>query len=211
MHSNFRQENANSSKPRRRGYTTWAIIIAVLVIVGISLTRKYNRLVSYQEEVETAWAQVENQYQRRLDLIPNLVNTVKGYASHERETLEGVIQARADASQMKIDPTSMSPEQLAQYNASQQGLTQALGRLMVVIERYPELKADENFRQLQAQLEGTENRIATSRMDFNNTAKEYNTYRRRFPTNLVASMFGFDAKPYFEALPEASQAPVVEF
>lgn len=186
-------------------------IIALLIIIGGFLASGYNNLVGKQEHVSTAWSQVENQYQRRLDLIPNLVETVKGYASHERETLEGVVNARANATKASIDPSKMTPEQLANYSNTQDQLSQALGRLMVVVERYPELKADENFRQLQAQLEGTENRIAVARKDFNESAKEYNTYRRKFPSNIVAGLFGFDARPYFEAAPEAAQAPKVEF
>lgn len=198
-------------KGRNKSLKIIGIVLLVLLFLGSFIIRPYNRLVSKEEAVDQAWSQVENQYQRRLDLIPNLVNTVKGYASHEKETLEGVIQARANASQIKVDPTNMTDEQLASFNNSQQGLSQALSRLMVVVEKYPELKADENFLQLQAQLEGTENRIAVARKDFNETAQQYNTYRRSFPKNLVAAIFGFKKKPYFEANPEASSAPKVEF
>ena len=198
-------------KGRNKSLKIIGIVLLVLLFLGSFIIRPYNRLVSKEEAVDQAWSQVENQYQRRLDLIPNLVNTVKGYASHEKETLEGVIQARANASQIKVDPTNMTDEQLASFNNSQQGLSQALSRLMVVVEKYPELKADDNFLQLQAQLEGTENRIAVARKDFNETAQQYNTYRRSFPKNLVAAIFGFKKKPYFEANPEASSAPKVEF
>lgn len=213
MEANQQPFGQQTVAPRKKNKValTIGIIVAVIVVLGLMLISPYNKLVTMQENTNVTWSQVENQYQRRLDLIPNLVNTVKGYASHERETLEGVIQARANASQMKIDPNTMTDEQLSKFNNTQQQLSQALGRLMVVVERYPELKADENFRQLQAQLEGTENRIAVARMDFNNTAKEYNTYQRKFPTNIVAGMFGFKHKPYFEAAPEATQAPKVEF
>lgn len=211
MENNTQGANFAQSKKRRKTLQIVGIVLLVLIILGSFVISPYNSLVAKEESVETAWSQVENQYQRRLDLIPNLVNTVKGYASHEKETLEGVIQARAAASQAKIDPSSMTEEQLAAFNSTQQGLSEALGRLMVVVERYPELKADQNFLQLQAQLEGTENRIAVARQDFNKTAQEYNTYRRRFPKNIVASLFGFKKKPYFEALPEAAQAPIVEF
>lgn len=186
-------------------------ILAAVVILILWMVRGYNGLVNKQEEVNTAWSQVENQYQRRLDLIPNLVATVKGYASHERETLEAVINARANATNAKIDPANMTPEQLAGFQQSQQALSQALGRLMVVVERYPELKADQNFLQLQAQLEGTENRIAVARKDFNDTAKVYNKACRTIPTNIVAALFGFDTKPYFEANEAAKAAPKVEF
>ena len=155
---------------------------------------------------------MENQYQRRADLIPNLVETVKGYASHERETLEGVINARAKASQPIIQSgEGMTQEQLNQFQQAQGDLTSALNKLMVVVERYPELKADENFRQLQAQLEGTENRITTARMDFNNEAQQYNTKVRRFPTNIFAGIFGFRQRPYFQAEAGAEQAPQVKF
>jgi len=171
----------------------------------------YNGLVEGQEDVESAWSQVENQYQRRADLVPNLVATVKGYASHEQETLEGVIAARSKATQITINPDEITPEQLAAYQAAQGELSQALGRLLAVAESYPDLKANANFRDLQAQLEGTENRIAVARQNFNDTAKNYNTKVRRFPSNIIASMFGFEKKPYFEAEEDAKKAPKVEF
>ncbi len=190
--------------------SSWIIIgvIALLVIITIS---KYNSLVAKEEKVEQAWSQVENVYQRRLDLIPNLVNTVKGYAAHEKETLEGVIEARSKATSVTIDPTNLDANSLQQFEAAQQGLTQALSKLMVVVERYPELKANQNFLELQSQLEGTENRIAVERKRFTETVQDYNTYIRKFPNNLIASMFGFEKKAYFKAQPEAQTAPKVEF
>lgn len=168
-------------------------------------------MVSQDEQVTSAWSQVENVYQRRSDLIPNLVATVKGYAAHERETLEGVINARAKATQTTIDPTNMTAESLKQYQAAQGELSSALGRLMVVVERYPDLKANQNFLELQAQLEGTENRITVERQKFNDTARSYNTYIRQFPRNMLAGIFGFDKKAYFEAQAGAENAPKVEF
>ena len=158
-----------------------------------------------------AWSQVENQYQRRADLIPNLVNTVKGYATHERETLEGVVEARAKATQMTVDPTKMTPEDLAAYQQAQGELSQALGRLLAVSERYPDLKANENFKALQVQLEGTENRISTERKRFNEVTQEYNTFVRKFPNNIFGSILGFKAKPYFESVAGADRAPEVKF
>lgn len=195
----------------KKGLTIAAIIILVVLVLVGWVTGKYNGMVTSQEKVNTAWSQVENQYQRRADLIPNLVETVKGYAEHERETLEGVIEARSKATQTTIDPTRLNAENMAQFQAAQDQLSQALSRLMVVIERYPELKANENFMALQAQLEGTENRIAVARMDFNNIAQEYNTLIRRFPTNIAAGIFHFDARPYFEATKGSEQAPQVKF
>ena len=190
------------------------IVLAILAVAVMALSGQYNRLVGLQESVDGQWANVENVYQRRADLIPNLVETVKGYASHERETLEAVIKARAEATQMQaqLTPEALNdPQTMQKFQAVQGELSSALGRLMVVIERYPELKANENFRDLQAQLEGTENRIAVERRRFNETAQDYNTSIRRFPANLVAGMFGFDKKAYFEALEEAKTAPKVEF
>ena len=171
----------------------------------------YNDLVEEQEEVNQAWSEVENQYQRRSDLVPNLVATVKGYAAHEQETLEGVTDARARATQITIDPANATLDQLAAYQKAQGELSQALGRLLAVAENYPELKANENFRDLQAQLEGTENRIAVERQKFNDTAKGYNTLVRSFPQNILASLFHFDTKGYFKASEGAETAPKVEF
>ena len=189
----------------------WVVVLGVLAIIALWGVNVYNGLVEGQEDVESAWSQVENQYQRRADLVPNLVATVKGYASHEQETLEGVIAARSKATQITINPDEITPEQLAAYQAAQGELSQALGRLLAVAESYPDLKANANFRDLQAQLEGTENRIAVARQNFNDTAKNYNTKVRRFPSNIIASMFGFEKKPYFEAEEDAKMAPMVEF
>ena len=204
--------NQATATKSRRGLTTTIIIVAVVLLLVFWGVGQYNSIVVLDEKVNTSWSQVENQYQRRVDLIPNLVETVKGYASHERETLEGVINARAKASQPIIQSSEgMTQEQLNQFQQAQGDLTSALNRLMVVVERYPELKADENFRQLQAQLEGTENRITTARMDFNNEAQQYNTKVRRFPTNIFAGIFGFRQRPYFQAEAGAEQAPQVKF
>ncbi len=189
----------------------WIVVIAIVAVAAIWLATGYNSLVKEEEGVKTAWSQVENQYQRRSDLIPNLVNTVKGYASHESQTLEGVVVARARATQTTVDAENLTPETLARYQAAQGELTTALGRLLMIQESYPDLKANRNFSELQAQLEGTENRIATERRNFNNTAKAYNTRVRRFPTNLLAGMFGFRQYPYFEAAEGSDKAPVVEF
>ena len=188
------------------------IVVAVLVLGGfIWVKNVYNQIVVSDEYVQATWAQVENVYQRRADLIPNLVSTVKGYASHESETLENVVAARAKATQVTVDPTDLTPEALARFNEAQDGLSAALGRLLMIQESYPELKANQNFLELQAQLEGTENRIATERMKFNDAVKAFNTGIRRFPDNIVASMFGFEKKGYFEAKAGADVAPVVEF
>ena len=186
-------------------------IVAIAVLLGLWAISGYNGLVTAEEKVSAQWANVESQYQRRADLIPNLVATVKGYAEHEQETLEGVVSARARATQTTVNADQLTPEALQQYQAAQGELTQALGRLLVTVEKYPDLKANQNFLELQAQLEGTENRISVERQRFNTEAKAYNTTIRRFPKNLLASMFGFEQKPYFEALPEAAQAPKVEF
>ena len=194
--------------------TGWIVLIVIagfVAITAMSINGKYNTLVDKQESVEAEWAQVENVYQRRADLIPNLVNTVKGYASHEKGTLEAVITARASATQTKIDPSNMTQDQLNQFQQNQGGLSQALGKLMMIQEAYPDLKANENFKELQAQLEGTENRIAVERRNFNIKAKDYNTYLRKFPTNIVASLFNFDKYPYFQAEDGANVAPKVEF
>lgn len=168
-------------------------------------------MVNDSENVDNNWANVETQYQRRADLIPNLVNTVKGYATHEKETLEGVMKARSEATQTKVDPTNLTPQKLTEYQKAQAGISQALGRLMVIQERYPDLKANQNFQELQAQLEGTENRINVARKDFNDAAKKYNVSIRSFPKNILAKMFGFEKKVYFEAQSGAEKAPEVKF
>ncbi len=187
-------------------------IIVVLLFAGYSWVKgTYNTMVTQDEGVKTAWSQVENQYQRRMDLIPNLVNTVKGYATHEKETLEGVVSARAEATKTTIDPSNLNEESMKKFQAAQGELSSALSRLMLVIERYPDLKANQNFSELQAQLEGTENRISVERKRFNETAQSYNTYIRSFPTNILAGMFGFHPKAYFSAESGAEKAPKVEF
>ena len=185
------------------------LIVATIVVVwGIT---GYNGLVGMDEGVQTKWADVETQYQRRADLIPNLVNTVKGYAAHESETLQAVVEARAKATSVNIDPSNMSAEQIANFQKAQDGVSSALGRLLVTVEKYPDLKANENFRELQAQLEGTENRISVARRDYNEAARKYNTTLRSFPKNILAGMFGFEKKAYFEAQEGSEQAPAVQF
>lgn len=190
---------------------TIIIIVAVVAIIAIWAVSGYNSLVGMDENVSNQWANVETQYQRRADLIPNLVNTVKGYAAHEKETLEGVIAARSQATQIKVDPTNLTPEKLAEYQKAQGQLATALGKLLAITENYPDLKANQNFLELQAQLEGTENRINVARKNFNDAAKTYNTTIRRFPKNILAGMFGFDKRAYFEATEGAEQAPQVQF
>lgn len=193
---------------KNKGLIITIVVIALVAIWGIS---SYNGLVSMDENVSNSWANVETQYQRRSDLIPNLVNTVKGYAKHESETLESVMAARSQATQVKIDPSNCTPQQLAAYQKAQGDVTTALGKLLAITENYPDLKANQNFLELQSQLEGTENRINVARKDFNDTAKKYNTSLRRFPRNIVASMFGFEKRNYFEAEAGAEKAPKVEF
>jgi len=189
-------------------------IIVLLVIVGIAVLwyqRTYNNLVQADESVKSAWGNVENQYQRRSDLVPNLVATVKGYATHEQTTLENVINARAKATQVSIDPTKLNEQTMAQFQAAQGELSSALSRLLVSVEAYPDLKANQNFLDLQAQLEGTENRISTERTRFNEVAQTYNTMIRKFPNNIIAGMSGFAEKPYFKAEAGAEKAPEVKF
>ena len=190
-----------------------ALIVTGAILLGgfIWVKNTYNQMVVSDEYVQAAWSQVENVYQRRADLIPNLVSTVKGYAAHESETLESVVSARAKATQVTVDSENLTPETLSQFNAAQGELTTALGRLLLIQENYPDLKANQNFLELQAQLEGTENRIATERMKFNEAAKAFNTGIRKFPDNIIASMFGFEKKAYFEAQTGAETAPKVEF
>ena len=188
----------------------FSIFIGLLLIIPF-FWGTYNRLVKREETVKSSWAQVENQYQRRTDLIPNLVETVKGYAAHEQETFTKVIEARAKATQLSVDPGSLNAENLQQFNQAQAELSQSLSRLMVVIEKYPNLKANENFLMLQGQLEGTENRITVERKRFNESAKQYNTYRRRFPKNVAAAVFGFKEIKYYEAEKGADVSPEVGF
>mgnify|MGYP005932657367 CR=1 FL=1 len=187
------------------------IILAVVAILVIWAVSVYNGLVTMDENVTGQWANVETQYQRRADLIPNLVNTVKGYATHEKETLEGVVAARSQATQIKVDAEDLTPEKLAEYQKAQGAVTSALGKLLAITENYPDLKANQNFLELQAQLEGTENRISVARKEFNEVAKTYNVAVRRFPANLVAKLFGFGQKPYFEAAEGTETAPRVQF
>ncbi len=190
------------------------VILAVIAMLVLPLVGQYNKVIGMQEGVDGQWGNVENVYQRRADLIPNLVETVKGYASHERETLEAVISARAKATQVQaqLTPEAMKdPAALAKFQAAQGELSSALGRLMVIAEQYPDLKANQGFLDLQAQLEGTENRIAVERNRFNEKAQGYNTEIRRFPMALMAKMFGFEKKAYFEAAESAKTAPQVKF
>ena len=193
---------------KNKGLIITIVVIALVALWGIS---SYNGLVSMDENVSNSWANVETQYQRRSDLIPNLVNTVKGYAKHESQTLEAVMAARSQATQVKIDPSNCTPQQLAAYQKAQGDVTTALGKLLAITENYPDLKANQNFLELQSQLEGTENRINVARKDFNDSAKQYNTSLRRFPRNIIASMFGFEKRNYFEAEAGAEKAPKVEF
>ena len=195
----------------KKGTTAIIIIAAIAVILFFWVKGAYNGLVKADEQVSAAWAQVENVYQRRADLIPNLVATVKGYAEHESSTLESVMAARARATQMTVDASDLNAESIAEYQDAQGELSQALGRLLMITENYPDLKANQNFRDLQAQLEGTENRIATERMKFNETARAYNTMVRSFPKNIIASMFNFDTMGYFKAEEGSETAPEVKF
>ncbi len=196
---------------KRKGLVAAAVVVVLLVVAAFYCYTTYNGLVNKDEAVKTAWSNVETQYQRRADLIPNLVNTVKGYAAHESQTLESVTAARANATSINLSVDELTPERMAEFQQAQTQLQSALGRLIAVSERYPDLKANQNFMELQAQLEGTENRIAVARKDFNEVARTYNVAVRRFPSNLVAGLFGFEQKPYFDALEGAETAPVVNF
>ena len=187
------------------------IVIAIVAVVAIWAVSAYNGLVNLDEGVANKWGDVETQYQRRADLIPNLVNTVKGYAAHEQETLESVVAARSQATQIKVDPENLTPEKLAEFQKAQGEVTSALGKLLAITENYPDLKANQNFLELQAQLEGTENRINVARVNFNDATKKYNTAIRRFPKNILAGMFGFEKRSYFEAQDGAETAPPVQF
>jgi len=195
----------------KKGTIVLLSVIGLVVLLFFGACNSYNSMVTKQETTESAWATVQSAYQRRLDLIPNLVATVKGAANFEQQTLTAVIEARAKASQITVDPSKLSPESLQKFQASQGQLSQALGRLMVVAEQYPQLRATQNFSELQSQIEGTENRIKVERDQFNNTVKDYNAYIRKFPQVLYAGMFGFDKKGYFEADAEAAKAPEVKF
>ena len=186
-------------------------LIAVIAVIAFWLVSVYNGMVGLDEGVNTAWANVETQYQRRADLIPNLVNTVKGYAQHEQSTFEAVVNARSKATSITIDPSNVTPEKLQEFQQAQGELASALGRLIAISENYPDLKASEQFKELQAQLEGTETRINVARTNFNKEAQKYNTTIRTFPKNLFAGMLGFTQRAYFEADAGASQAPTVQF
>lgn len=189
----------------------WLIAAAVLAVILLWTASSYNSLVAAEETVGGQWANVETQYQRRADLVPNLVATVKGYAAHEKETLAAVVKARSEATAMHIDGASVTPEQMQAYQKAQGELSTTLGRLLAVTEAYPDLKANTSFQELQAQLEGTENRIAVARRDYNEAARTYNVAMRRFPKSIVASLFGFQSKTYFEAAAGAEKAPEVKF
>ncbi len=199
----------------KKGCLIWVIIgvIVGLFVFGIISwgIKTYNNMVGLQEGVTSQWGNVETQYQRRADLIPNFVNTVKGAAEFEQETLTRVIEARAKATQVTLDPTNMTAENLQQFQAAQSDLSSALSRLMVVVEKYPDIKATQNFRDLQVELEGTENRISTERRKFNEVAQGFNTYIKRFPANIIAGWYDFNAKPYFESMEGAEKAPEVKF
>ena len=197
----------------KKSYIVGGIIILLLVIVFVTFKNAYNNFVTMEEEVNQRWAQVENVYQRRADLIPNLVEVVKGYAKHEKETLQGVVEARSKVGgQINVGPEILNnPQAFAKFQQAQSALSSALQRLMVVVERYPDLKADKRFGDLQTQLEGTENRIAVERKRFNEAVQKYNTSIRRFPSNIIAAMFGFEKKMYFQAEAGAEKAPKVKF
>jgi LemA protein len=187
------------------------IVLGVVAILVFGMCGSYNTAVKNDEKVKEAWSQVENQYQRRADLIPNLVNTVKGYANFEQQTLTAVVEARAAATQVKIDPANLTPENIQRFEQAQQSLSGALSRLLAVTENYPDLKANTNFLALQQQLEGTENRISVERKNFNTTVNTYNSHIRRFPTNLFVGIFGFSPKGYFQAAAGSEKAPEVKF
>ena len=187
------------------------IIAGLAIVVYVTLSGKYNTMVTLDEASNTAWSNVETQYQRRADLIPNLVNTVKGYASHEKDVLESVTQARASATSYKIDPNDITPENIKKFQELQSSLSGALSRLLAVVERYPDLKANQNFLELQAQLEGTENRISVERTRYNQAIMDYNVYVRKFPNNMLSGMFGFDKKSAFEAEEGSEKVPEVSF
>ena len=195
----------------KKSYIVIGIIVLLLLGIFFWFKSTYNTMIGRGEAISSQWSNVENQYQRRADLIPNLVNTVKGYAEHEQATLTQVVEARAKATQAQVNFDNLDAQAMQRFNEAQGELSSALSRLMVSVERYPDLKANENFRDLQAQLEGTENRIATERRKFNEDVKSYNAYIRFFPQNIVAGMFGFEPKPYFEAAEGTEQAPEVNF
>ena len=200
---------------RRSGLPKWLVPIGVILVIAFIIYRffagAYNNMVTYDESTNEKWAAVQSSYQRRADLIPNLVSTVKGYADFEQETLTKVIEARAKATSITIDPSNTSPEQFAQFQQAQDQLSGALSRLLVTVELYPDLKANQNFLELQAELSGTENRINVARNDYNTAVKAYNTYVRKFPQNMIAGMFGFEKRSMFEAAQGSDVVPTVEF
>lgn len=198
-------------KKNRKTWITLAIIAVIALFLYSSAKGTYNGMVTKSENVDGQWANVENSYQRRADLIPNLVNTVKGYAAHEQETFTAVVEARSKATGINLNPDQLTPENLQQFQKAQSGLSSALSRLLVVVEKYPELKANKNFLELQKQLEGTENRISTERRKFNELARQYNTFIKIFPKNIWAGIFNFEAKAYFEAVEGSDTAPNVQF
>jgi len=198
-------------KSIKKSWIVIAVVVLLAIILYTSIKGTYNKMVTLDESVSSQWAQVENVYQRRADLIPNLVATVKGYAEHERETFEAVTLARSKATGVTIDPTNLNEASMAQFQAAQDQLSSALSRLLVVVEKYPDLKANQNFLDLQIQLERTENRITVERMNFNTKAQEYNSFIRSFPKNIYASLFGFEKKAYFKAQEGAEKAPEVKF
>ena len=187
------------------------IFVAIVAMLSLSSCSTYNNMVTLEEAVKSSWSNVETQYQRRADLIPNLVSTVKGYASHEESTLQAVVDARSKATSINLTMNDITTERMAEYQQAQSAVTSALGRLIAVSESYPDLKANQNFLELQAQLEGTENRITVARKEFNDTTQAYNVAIRRFPAMIFAMIFGFDQKPYYEADASAASAPKVEF
>ena len=195
----------------KKGTIALIVVVVLILLGGCSAGRAYNKMVTMEEGINKSWANVETQYQRRADLIPNLVNTVKGYAAHEQETLDQVIEARSRATQVTLNAEDITPDRLQQYQQAQGEVSQALGRLMMIAENYPDLKANQNFMELQAQLEGTENRISVARKDFNDASMAYNSYIRKFPANIIAGIFGFDTKSYFEAAEGTDRAPEVNF
>ena len=198
----------NKKRSMKKSTIIIIVVIALLAIWGVT---GYNGLVTMDENVSGQWSNVETQYQRRADLIPNLVNTVKGYASHEKETLESVVEARSKATQMTVDANDLTPEKLAEYQKAQGAVTSALGKLLAITENYPDLKANQNFLELQAQLEGTENRISTERTRYTDMVRDYNAMIRRFPASIIAGIGGFDKKPQFTAEAGAEKAPEVKF
>lgn len=195
----------------KKSFIVWGIFGFLIFLLGFSGCSSYNNMVTKDETVTTKWQEVENQYQRRLDLIPNLVNTVQGYADFEKSTITAVIEARSKATSITIDPSKLDEASMQKFQESQTALSGALSRLLVVAEQYPDLKANQNFMDLQKQLEGTENRIAFGRTEFNEAAQDYNTYIRKFPRNIWAGIFGFQKRAYFEAEKGAEKAPTVKF